>query len=144
MSNLQSYDYPGWGTFARQSMSFTQAVRVGDRLVISGQGGWDPHNPDPSLDHSFIPGSLADEIHQAFANVEVALKHAGGTGWDQVYKVVTYSTDIPSQTDLIVGELRKWMPGHAAVWTEVGVKELGSPAMHFEIEVESWLGEGSK
>lgn len=34
------------------------------------------------------------------------------------------------------------MPGHRAVWTEVGVKMLGVEEMRFEVEVEAWDGEG--
>lgn len=55
---------------------------------------------------------------------------------------MTYSTDIPAQHERIVENLRKWMPGHRAVWTEVGVKMLGVEEMRFEVEVEAWDGEG--
>lgn len=82
------------------------------------------------------------EIDQAFENVDIALKYAGGKGWSQVFRVVTYSTDIPSQHDRIVENYQKWMPNHAPVWTEVGVKQLGAPTMHFEIEVEAHDEEG--
>jgi hypothetical protein len=60
-----------------------------------------------------------------------------------VYKVVTYSTDIRPQHDRIVENFRKWMPDHQPVWTEVGVKQLGAEAMHFEIEVEAFDAEGA-
>lgn len=87
---------------------------------------------------------MAEEIDQAFANCEHNLKHAGGQGFSQVYKVVTYSTDIQSQNEHIVRNLRKWMPGHAAIWTELGVKELGGgEQMHFEIDVEAFDPEGA-
>lgn len=35
------------------------------------------------------------------------------------------------------------MPDHFAVWTELGVKELGDEAMHFEIDVEAYDEEGA-
>lgn len=35
------------------------------------------------------------------------------------------------------------MPNHRAVWTEVGVKELGSNKMHFEIDVEAYDPKGA-
>ena len=84
-----------------------------------------------------------EEIDQAFKNVDYNLKHAGGQGWSQVYKVVTYSTDIKPQHDRIVANFRKWMPNHSPVWTEVGVKMLGGDNMHFEIEVEAYDPEGA-
>lgn len=85
-----------------------------------------------------------EEIDQAFSNVDYNLKNAGGKGWEQVYKVVTYSTDIRPQHHRIVENLRKWMPNHTAVWTEVGVAQLGLDDMHFEIEVEAFDEEGAK
>ena len=57
--------------------------------------------------------------------------------------MVTYSTDIPSQHDRIVENFRKWMPDHCPVWTELGVKQLGSEWMHFEIDVEAYDEEGA-
>jgi hypothetical protein len=38
MSDCKSYQYPGWGEWARENLSFTQAIRVGDRIHCSGQG----------------------------------------------------------------------------------------------------------
>ena len=38
MSNLKYYAYPGWGEFARDNLGYSQAVRVGDRIELSGQG----------------------------------------------------------------------------------------------------------
>ena len=37
----------------------------------------------------------------------------------------------------------KCMPNHCPVWTEIGVKELGSHSMHFEIDVEAYDEEGA-
>lgn len=105
-------------------------------------GGWDCHTTesDPT---GTIPEDINAEIDQAFANVDHNLKHAGGKGWSQVYRVVTYSTSIPEQSERIIYNLRKWMPDHCATWTELGVKELGLPTMHFEIDVEAYDEEGA-
>jgi enamine deaminase RidA (YjgF/YER057c/UK114 family) len=100
-------------------------------------GGWDHAQSDFSQG-IVIKKGIGEEISQAFANADFNLKNAGGEGWSQVYRVVTYSTDIPSQHDFIVENLRKWMPDHYAVWTELGVKELGDASMHFEIDVEAY------
>lgn len=87
---------------------------------------------------------MLEEIDQAFENVDYNLKHAGGKGWSQVYKVVTYSIDIRPQHDRIVENFRKWMPDHQPIWTEVGVKQLGDDSMNFEIEVEAYDEDGAK
>ncbi|KAF3054767.1 hypothetical protein CFAM422_013252 [Trichoderma lentiforme] len=130
------YSYPGMGEWARKTMAYSQAIRVENRIVCSGQGGWDRVSGD-------ISPEIQEEVSQAFANVEANLKHAGGKGWSQVYRVVTYSTDIKATHDLIVANYRRHMPGHHPTWTELGVKELGLPTMHIEIEVEAYDPEGA-
>jgi enamine deaminase RidA (YjgF/YER057c/UK114 family) len=54
------------------------------------------------LENVIVPGGIGNEIDQAFANVDFNLKHAGGKGIGQVYKVVTYSIDIREQHEHIV------------------------------------------
>ena len=94
-------------------------------------GGWDRTTGAISAD-------LNEEVDQAFANAEANLRHAGGRGWSQVYRVVTYSTDIHATHDAVVRNFRHWMPDNKPVWTEVGVAALGLDTMHFEIEVEAF------
>lgn len=195
MSNLQRYAYPGWGDWAKKNLSYVQAVRVGDRIICSGQGeknldpvpspvssparitpaasscqdvpfhawrpashlgfytigetladlwagGWNGKVSDVSLD-TFIPENVFDEIDQAFENCDYNLKHAGGKGWSQVYRIVTYSTDIPTQSERIVYNIRKWMPDYPPVWTQLAVSGLGSDKMRFEIDVEAYDPEGA-
>lgn len=38
MSHLRFYNYPGVGEQNNQTFSYSQAVRIGDRIEISGQG----------------------------------------------------------------------------------------------------------
>lgn len=40
MSGLKYYSYPGVGEWARDKYSYSQAVRIGDRIECSGQGRW--------------------------------------------------------------------------------------------------------
>ncbi|GAB7349468.1 hypothetical protein MBLNU459_g0181t1 [Dothideomycetes sp. NU459] len=142
MANLQYYNYPGYGEWAEKNLLYSQAVRVGDRIICSGQGGWDGRQKEFSLE-SLIKHDLFAEIDQAFENCDYNLKHAGGKGWSQVYRIVTYSTDIPSQHERIAYNMKKWMPDHFPIWTELGVRQLGSDKMHFEIDVEAYDDEGA-
>ncbi|KAI5867874.1 YjgF-like protein [Durotheca rogersii] len=136
MSDCKTYCYPGAGEWARKEMSYSQAIRVENRIVCSGQGGWDRQTLE-------FRQTLDEEVDQAFENVDENLKHAGGKGWPQVYRVVTYSTNIKATHQRIVDNFRKWMPDHQPVWTEIGVKELGMPTMHIEIEVEAFDPQGA-
>jgi enamine deaminase RidA (YjgF/YER057c/UK114 family) len=112
------------------------------QLTYPTLGGWDSSQKEPDLANLIKP-DLLEEIDQAFANVDYNLKHAGGKGWSQVYRVVTYSTNIAPQHERILENLRKWMPDHCPVWTELGVKELGLDTMNFEIDVEAYDEEGA-
>jgi hypothetical protein len=38
MSHLQYFDYPGFGERTKQYLNSSQAVRIGNRIEISGQG----------------------------------------------------------------------------------------------------------
>ncbi|KAI1503113.1 YjgF-like protein [Biscogniauxia marginata] len=137
MANLPAYAYPGIGEWARKTMSYNQAVRAGNTIVCSGQGGWDRTT-------GAIPPDVCAEVDAAFANVDATLRHAGGRGWSQVYKVTTYSTDIRATHDRIVENYRRWMPDHQPVWTEVGVARLGLDELRIEVEVTAWDEEGAE
>ncbi|KAM7194841.1 Endoribonuclease L-PSP/chorismate mutase-like protein [Rhypophila sp. PSN 637] len=135
MSGLKFYAYPGQGEVLREQLWYSQAVRVGDRIEISGQGGWDTETGKMKTD-------LLEEIDQAFANVDHTLKHSGGKGWPQVYKVNAYVVESEMDNEAFLGRfidnLRKWCPDHQPLLTAVGVSKLGagdSAGMRLELEV---------
>lgn len=99
MSHLTYYNYPGYGQHAEQTLRYSQAVCVGDRIECSGQG------LQPALDTAefkltytiggwkremkeggglAIDSDIKKEIDQAFENCQVSLETAGGKGWPQV------------------------------------------------------------
>ena len=80
--------------------------------------------------------NIVEEIDQAFTNVDLALRHAGGKGWSQVYRVNSYHLELTQEvTAAMTAGFRKWMPDHKPIWTQIGVKQLGAPGMRVEIEV---------
>ena len=38
MSHLQYFDYEGFGDNMKRDLNYSQAVRIGDRIEVSGQG----------------------------------------------------------------------------------------------------------
>lgn len=38
MAGLPQYSYPGFGDFTKEHLHYSQAIRVGDRIVCAGQG----------------------------------------------------------------------------------------------------------
>lgn len=137
MRSPKFFATPGYGDTQLANMHYNQAVRVGNRVETSGQGGW-------NNDWDF-PDTLEDEITQAFENVERTLALAGAT-WRDVIAVNSYH--VPSSDDSIgddhnrvmVGEFRKRMGDRAPIWTEIGVLALGAPKMRVEIRVTAIVG----
>lgn len=92
-----------------------------------------------------IPTEINAEIDQAFKTVEHNLKHAGGKGWSQVYRVNSYHVPLNNEALAAMSRnLKKWMPDHQPLWTCVGVTRLGEEAMRVEIEVSAYDPEGAK
>jgi enamine deaminase RidA (YjgF/YER057c/UK114 family) len=92
-------------------------------------GGWDPK-------HGGSDTNLDTQIQQAFANVDLNLKDAGGKGWSQVFRVNSYHVPLNNEAlTIMVREFKKWMPDHSPIWTCVGVARLGEDDMRVEIEV---------
>ena len=165
MSHLKYFNYPGWGDLMADT--YSQAVRVGDRIECSGQGtspnqrgthsvapfhdtltnqkltqspptgGWDPVTGELPADKS-----AADQIEQAFKNVDIMLRHAGASkGWGQVYRVNSYHCPLDKEVIPKIKEvINKWCPDHKPTWTCIGVTNLGLDAMKVEIEVVAHVG----
>ena len=146
MSHLKYYCYPGVGERDRQRNGYSQAVRVGDRIECSGQGrhprlqaegqltkypsgGCDPQTGEFNTE-------INAQIDQAFANVDLNLKDAGGKGWDQVFRVNSYHVPCNGEAiNAMTRNFQKYMPSHAPIWTCIGVTRLGEDDMRVEIEV---------
>lgn len=96
-------------------------------------GGWDTQTGK-------ISEKYEEELDQAFDNLDVALKDAGGKGLEQVYKVNMYLTI--EMTEEVFGQtaavLKKRFPNHRPLLTVVGVTTLAFPEMHVEIEVSAY------
>lgn len=124
-------------TRMQDRLHYSQAVRVGDRVEISGQGGW--------RDDIAFPEDLAEETARAFDNVGTILGEAGA-GWADVIAVDSFH--VPTAVDEIgddhtaamVAELRRRMPDHRPIWTQIGVAALGAPGMRVEIRVTAVIG----
>ncbi|KIW31225.1 uncharacterized protein PV07_02890 [Cladophialophora immunda] len=129
MSSLQYYAYKGVGQQNKEKYRYSQAVRVGDRIECAGQGGWHPET-------GVINTEINAQIDQAFANVDLNLKDAGGKGWSQVFRVNSYHVPLNDEAlGAMVRNFAKWMPDHQPIWTCVGVTRLGMDDMRVEIEV---------
>lgn len=132
MDKPEFFATPGYGEMFLEKMHYSQAVKIGNRVEISGQGGWD--------DHIKFPDRLEDEIAQAFANVERTLATAGAS-WNDVVHVNSYHVGFPPETNATMVRLyRQYMPNRKPIWTQAGVAALGDPHMRIEIRVTAIVG----
>ncbi|MFC8178898.1 MULTISPECIES: Rid family hydrolase [Nocardiaceae] len=140
MSTPRFFTTPGYGDTQLTNMHYNQAVRIGNRVEISGQGGWD--------DEFNFPTDLEEEIVAAFDNVERTLRQAGAT-WRDVVSVDSFH--VPEVAGYIgethgrvmVEQMRSRMGDRAPIWTEIGVQALGAYGMRVEIRVAAILEEDS-
>lgn len=84
MSRIQHLNSPG---FAALDLPFTEIVRAGDTLYLSGQMGTEPGTL------RLAPGGLEAEAEQALRNLRQALQ-AHGFGMHQVVKCTVMLADI--------------------------------------------------
>jgi 2-iminobutanoate/2-iminopropanoate deaminase len=74
------------GPMAGQGLPFSESVRVGDLLLISGQLGVDNNN-------QLVPGGIQAEAHQTLNNIGGALKRRG-LGFEDVVKCTVFLADV--------------------------------------------------
>jgi enamine deaminase RidA (YjgF/YER057c/UK114 family) len=140
MTSVRFGIVPGYGETLHTARGYSGAVRVGDRVEISGQAGVD--------DDLVIPDSLEAEIIQAFDNVERTLATVGAT-WKDVIHVNSYHKVAPGadaigedHNAVMTDQFRRRLDGRAPIWTETGVTVLGLAAMRVEIRVTAIVDSG--
>ncbi|SFF73851.1 Rid family hydrolase [Curtobacterium sp. YR515] len=121
----------GYGQTARDTVHASQAVRIGQRVETSGQGGWD--------DSMQIADTLEEQMRRAFDNVERTLA-AAGASWHDVVDVTSFH--LPEDgvigaedTRLMVQHLHSRMGARRPIWTQIGAPAFGLPGMRVEIRV---------
>src|SRR6478735_12342417 len=141
MVAAQFFVTPGVGEMQRDRLHYKHAVRVGDLVHISGQGGWD--------DDLRFPADLREEIDRAFDNVEKTLAQAGAS-WTDVIAVDSFHVPLAEDevgdehTTAMAEQFRRRMGEAFPVWTEIGVPALAAVGMRVEIRVTALVGQSSE
>jgi reactive intermediate/imine deaminase len=112
--------------FAPPISHYTQAVRFGNLLFISGIGPTDE-------DYNIVGGGdVAAQTRQVFEKMKKVLDEVG-LGFGDILKVTVYLTDIDDRT--LINPVRQEYFGESLpASTLVGVKELIFPEMKIEVE----------
>jgi reactive intermediate/imine deaminase len=118
------YIVPAGAELASQLFGYSQAVRVGDWVQVSGQVGIDPKT------HAF-PVDFTDQVKLAFSNLDAVLKTSGASLGD-VIEITTYQLDMEHFQDVV--DVRNEVFGeHRPAWTALGVNALALPSVQFEV-----------
>jgi reactive intermediate/imine deaminase len=91
--------------------TYSQAVRAGDTLYISGQIPLDPATME------IVEGDMDAKIHRVFDSLKAITEAAGGS-LDQVVRVTVYLTDLnhfPLVNEIMAGYFSEPYPARAAV-----------------------------
>jgi len=100
--------------------TYSQAVRAGDTLYLSGQIGLDPATGQ-------LVDGIENQIHRVFGNLKAVAK-AGGGSLDDTVKLTVYLTDLSHfarVNEIMPGYFNKPYPARAVV----GVAALPRGAM---------------
>ncbi len=118
---------------AEQLFSYSQAVRAGDFLFISGTVSWD-ENAEP-----IAPGDMARQVEVVYAELEKTLA-AHGAGFANVVKETVFTRDM----DLLAANASaraacfKDCAPPASTWVEIS--KLVNPDLLLEVEMTAFLG----
>ena len=116
------------GTEWESRVGYSRAVRVGDRVLVSGTTATDE-------DGEVVGGTPAEQTERALSNVERALTEAGA-GLADVVRTRVYVTDIEDWE--AVGEVHgEFFDEARPAATMVEVSALVAPELVVEVECEA-------
>lgn len=114
------------------AMQFSQAVRSGDTVWISGQVG---------MDDKWQAGKgIEEQARLAFQNLQNVIREAGGI-LDDVVELITFHTSMRDFIDFSKVK-SEFFPKDYPAWTAVGVTELVLPDLLLEIRATVVIGSG--
>ena len=114
------------------AFGFARAIRVGDRILVSGTAPIEP-------DGSSTPGDAAAQARRCFAIIHKAIEELGGSAAD-VVRTRMYITD-PADADTVGAVHGELFGDVRPTATMVVVAALLRPEWRIEIEAEALLGE---
>ena len=123
----QKVEYLQSEKFAKQNMPFSEAVRVGNMLYLSGQVGNIPG------EMNVVTGGIGHETRQTMENIKEVLERYGSS-MDQVVKCLCMLEDINEWAEMS-GEYVKFFPNHKPARSAFAGSGL---AIGAKVEIECW------
>lgn len=112
-----------------QRWQYSQAVRVGDTIWVSGQVGMDKTGPAEGIEA---------QSRIALESLKRVLEEAGAS-LEDVVELVTYHTNMADLAGF--GKVRaEFFPSNYPAWTAVGVQALAVPGVLLEVKATAVAG----
>jgi len=112
---------------------FSQGVRVGDTIWVSGQVGID--------EHMQAGAGMEAQARLAFENLKAVLSAAGATLAD-VVELTTFHIDLRGEMRDFARVKDAYFPADYPAWTAVGVTQLALEPLRIEIRAVAVAGSG--
>ncbi|MFT3802786.1 MAG: RidA family protein [Burkholderiaceae bacterium] len=112
---------------------YSQAVRVGDTVYLSGQIALDPASGQ------LVEGGFEAQVVRAFDNLRAVVQASGGT-MEQIAKLTLFLTDL-SLFPVVNDIMQRYFSAPYPARSTVGVASLPRSAM-FEVEAVLVLSDG--
>lgn len=130
-NSLHFYNSPA---AAAAKLPFSQAVRVGDILYLSGALGNVPGT------RQVVAGGIEAEARQTMENIGAVLK-ANGLSFDDVFKCTVMIADMAKWEDFNKVYVTYFKPGRLPARAAFGANGL---ALGAQVELECWAYVGKK
>lgn len=115
-------------------VGYSRAVRVGDRVLLSGTTA-------ARGDDEPVPDDAGEQARLAFETIGVTLEHAGAK-LDDVVRCRIFVVDIARNGDAVLEVYRDALRRARPTVSTLGVAGLVDPSLLVEIEVEAIAGAG--
>lgn len=115
-------------------VGYSRAIRVGDRVLVSGTTAARGDEP--------IPDDAGDQARVALGTIERALEQAGSELRD-VIRTRVFVVDIAANGDAVLSAYGAALRGARPTISTLGVTALVDPRLKVEIEVEAIVGAGA-
>jgi enamine deaminase RidA (YjgF/YER057c/UK114 family) len=107
-----------------QRFQFSQAVRAGNFLFVSGQVG--------RASDGHIPDDIEGQTRVALENLKRVIEHAGGT-LEDVVEINTFHTDMNELAGMMKVK-SEFFPQDYPAWTAIGCTALAAPQFKLEVK----------
>ncbi len=115
-----------------QTWEYSQAVRVGNTIWVSGKTG---------NRHGVPVEGIEAQTRLAFNKIDRILREAGSS-LDDVVEIVSYHVSM-AELEKFKNVKSEFLKKNFPAWTAIGVKELVFPGLLIEIKVTAVVGSGA-